>query len=62
MPIIIKPKTKQTSDKTKPDLNNKINSKELNFADIKTRQNGTMIINSVNNEERNKIKAIMEKI
>ncbi|XP_036329789.1 uncharacterized protein LOC118741922 [Rhagoletis pomonella] len=59
-PIVVKPRTKQTSEKTKQDLNNKINPNELKITDIKTGQNGVMIIESVNVDERDKIKEIMD--
>ncbi|XP_036325083.1 uncharacterized protein LOC118738264 [Rhagoletis pomonella] len=60
-PIIVKPKAKQTSEKTKQDLNNKINPNHLKITDIKAGQNGVMVIDSIDESEREKIKEIMDK-
>ncbi|XP_067619860.1 repetitive organellar protein-like [Eurosta solidaginis] len=60
-PIIVKPKAKQTSERTRQDLNNKINPNELKITDIKAGHNGIMVIDSINEDERNKIKQIMDK-
>ncbi|XP_067614444.1 uncharacterized protein [Eurosta solidaginis] len=60
-PIIFKPKVKQSCEKPKKDLNNKINPKELKITDIKAGNNGIMVIDSVDENERDKIKEIMDK-
>ncbi|XP_067642271.1 uncharacterized protein [Eurosta solidaginis] len=60
-PIIVKPKVKQSCEKTKKDLNNKINPKELKITYIKAGNNGIMVIDSVDENERDKIKEIMDK-
>ncbi|XP_067637542.1 uncharacterized protein [Eurosta solidaginis] len=58
--IIVKPKGKQTSEKTKQDLNNKVDPKNLKISNIETRNNGVMVIHSENNDEREKIKLAIE--
>lgn len=61
-PLIIKPKEKQTIEKTKEELN-KINPINLKIKNVENRKNGTIIIQSENSEERDKIKnAVEEKL
>ena len=54
VPLIIKPKEKQKVEKTKEDLNNKVNPINLKITNVENRNNGTLVINSENNEEREK--------
>lgn len=61
VPLILKPKGKQGSEKTKEDLNKKVDPKNLKISNIETKHNGVIIIESENNTEREKIKAALEK-
>ena len=60
VPLVIKPKEKQKIEKTKEDLNKKIDSIDFKITNIKSRGNGTVIIQSENKDERNKIKNVIE--
>lgn len=57
VPLLIKPKTKQNSNQTKNDLNEKVDPRELKISNIQAKSNGTIIIESENDNERNKIKS-----
>ncbi|XP_017462848.1 PREDICTED: uncharacterized protein LOC108356236 [Rhagoletis zephyria] len=59
--IIVKPKVKQAVEKTKIDLNSKVDPKNLNISKIVSKNNGVMVIHSQNNDEREKIKDAIEK-
>lgn len=59
-PIIIKPKEKQTVNKTKEDLNKKVNPSNFKIVNIEQRRNGSIVIQSENNEEREKIKEVLQ--
>lgn len=62
VPLIVKPKEKQSADKTKEELN-KVNPVDLKITNVLSRRSGTIIIQSENDEEREKIKsAIQDKI
>lgn len=56
MPLIIKPKEKQKIDKTKEDLKNKVDPTNFKITNIENRRNGTVVIQSENIDEREKIK------
>lgn len=58
--IIVKPKAKQTVEKTKQDLNSKVDPKNLKISNIASKSNGVMVIHSENTDERDKIKAAIE--
>lgn len=60
VPLIIKPKEKQKNVKTKEDLNNRVDPADLNITNIENRRNGTIVIQSENDEERQKIKNAIE--
>ena len=60
VPLVIKPKEKQKIEKTKEDLNKKIDSIDFKITNIKSRGNGTVIIQSEYKDERNKIKNVIE--
>lgn len=60
VPIIIKPKEKQQIEKTKNDLNNRVSPDNLNILKVQTRKNGTVVVQSKNNEEREKIKNALQ--
>lgn len=60
MPLIVKPKEKQGVDKTKQELNKKVDPVNLKITNVENRSNGTIIIRSENNEERDKIKSAIE--
>lgn len=63
VPLIIKPKEKQGIDKTKEELNKKVDPVNLKITSIENRKNGTLVIQTENQEEREKIKeAIKEKM
>lgn len=59
--IIVKPKLKQSAEKTKRDLIAKVDPKSLKITNVETKNNGVMIIQSENNCERDKIKVAIEK-
>ncbi|KAI8120531.1 hypothetical protein CVS40_8209 [Lucilia cuprina] len=56
VPLIVKPKERQDAEKTKEELNKKVDPVNLKITKIENRKNGTVIIQSENNEEREKIK------
>lgn len=60
VPLIIKPKEKQNIKKTKEDLRNKVDPTNFKINNIENRRNGTMVIESENNEEREKIKNTLQ--
>lgn len=60
IPLIVKPKEKQDTDKTKEDLNRKVDPINLKITNIENRSNGTLLIRSENDEERDKIKNAIE--
>lgn len=60
LPVIIKPKEKQNIEKTKEDLNKKVDPADLKITNVENRRNGTMIIQSETNEEREKIKTAIQ--
>lgn len=56
IPIIVKPKEKQGDKKTKEELNKKVDPSNLKITNIESRKNGTVFIQTENDEEREKIK------
>lgn len=60
VPLIVKPKEKQNLQKTKEDLNNKVDPKNFKITNVENRSNGTLVIQSENNEEREKIKTAIQ--
>lgn len=60
MPLIVKPKEKQGVDKTKEELNKKVDPVNLKITNVENRSNGTIIIRSENIEERDKIQNAIE--
>ena len=54
--LLIKPKERQKIEKSKQDLNNKVDPVNLNITNIENGRNWTIIIQSKTDEDRNKIK------
>lgn len=61
VPLIIKPKEKQNIEKTKEELNNKVDPVNLKIKNIENRKNGTVVIQTDNENEREKIKIAIQK-
>lgn len=61
VPLIIKPKAKQGVDKTMEELNKKVNPVDLKITNVENRKSGTIIIQTENNEEREKVKEAIQK-
>lgn len=61
IPLIIKPKEKQSIEKTKSDLNEKVDPINFKITNVENRRNGTVVIQSIDNEEREKIKEAIQK-
>jgi len=55
LPLIVKPKNKQKSEKTKSDLNTKVDPKDLKIKNIETKTNGAILIETDTIEEREKV-------
>ena len=53
--MIIKPKEKQCIEKTKTELNGKVDPVNLKITNVDNRKNDTVVIQSENVEERKKI-------
>lgn len=63
VPLVIKPKEKQTVQKTKEELNKKVNPVNFKIVNVENRRNGTVVIQSESMDEREKIKkAIQDEI
>lgn len=60
VPLILKPKEKQTVQKTKEELNNKVDPKDFKIVNIENRRNGTLVIQSESMDEREKIKTAIQ--
>lgn len=60
IPLIIKPKEKQSTQKTKEDLNKKINPSNFKIKRVEEKRNGAVVIQSETIEEREKIKTAMQ--
>lgn len=56
VPLVVKPKEKQGLEKTKKDLNNKVDPVNFKVTNVENRKNGVIVIQSENMEEREKIK------
>ncbi|XP_036340117.1 uncharacterized protein LOC118749421 [Rhagoletis pomonella] len=56
----MKPSKKQDAEMTKNDLNSKVDPKELQITNIVTTQSGVVIVESKNDQERDKIKNAIE--
>lgn len=59
-PLIVKPKEKQTVIKTKEDLNKKVNPSNFKIINVEQRKNGSVVIQSKSNEDREKIKEVLQ--
>lgn len=59
-PLIVKPKEKQGNDKTREELNKNVDPVNLKITSVENRKNGTVVIQSENEEEREKIKTAIE--
>ena len=59
-PLIIKPKNAQNSVKTKTDLAKNIDPKKLKISNLAFKRNGTIVVDSENSIERQKIKNVIE--
>lgn len=60
VPLIIKPKEKQSVEKTKAELNKKVDPINFKITNVENRKNGTLVIQSENVEEREKIKEAIQ--
>lgn len=60
VPLIIKPKEKQSVEKTKAELNKKVDPINFKITNVENRKNGTLVIQSENVEEREKIKEVLQ--
>ena len=60
VPLIITPKEKQSIEKTKAELNKKVDPINFKITNVENRRNGTVAIRSANTAERVKIKEAME--
>lgn len=56
MPVIVKPKEKQGGEKTREELNKKVDPVNLKIRNVESRKNGTVVIQTENEEEREKVK------
>lgn len=56
VPLVLKPKEKQGLEKTKEDLNNNVDPINFKVTSVENRKNGTIVIQSENPEEREKLK------
>ncbi|XP_055388350.1 uncharacterized protein LOC129616828 [Condylostylus longicornis] len=61
LPLIVKPKQKQKSEKTKKDLNTKVNPKDLKIKNVESKMNGIILIETDSKENREKIKTELQK-
>ena len=61
VPLIVKPKEKQSVEETKAELNEKVNPINFKITKVENRKNGTLVIKSKNVEKREKIKEALEK-
>lgn len=60
VPLIIKPKEKQSAEITKAELNNKVDPVNFKITKVENRRNGTVVIQSENIVEREKIKKAIQ--
>lgn len=60
VPLIVKPKEKQGADITKQELNKKVDPINFKIINVENRRNGTVVIQSENDEEREKIKTAIQ--
>ena len=60
MSIIVKPKEKQSVEKTKAELSEKLDPINFKITNVENRRNGTLVIKSKNVDEREKIKEAIE--
>lgn len=60
VPLIIKPKEKQSIEKTKAELNKKVNPADFKIINVENRKNGTVVIQAESSEEREKIKETIQ--
>lgn len=60
VPLIVKPKEKQTIEKTKEALNKNVNPVNLKIKSVENRRNGAVVIQSENEEEREKIRSAIQ--
>jgi hypothetical protein len=61
VPLIVIPKNKQKTEKTKLDLNTKVDPKDLKIKNVENKKNGKILIETDTKENRDKIKAELEK-
>jgi hypothetical protein len=61
LPLIVIPKNKQNTDKTKFDLNTKVNPIDLKIKNVVDRNNGKILIETDTTENRDKIRNELEK-
>lgn len=61
LPLLIMPKEKQTCQKTREELNDKVDPNGLKIANIESTYKGIVVIESENALERDKIKSVIQK-
>ncbi|XP_075167539.1 uncharacterized protein LOC142239631 [Haematobia irritans] len=59
-PIVIKPKEKQNISQTKNDLNSNVDPTNLKIINVENRRNGTVVIQTENETEREKIRLAVQ--
>lgn len=59
-PVILKPKSKQSGEKTKEDLKKNVDPSNLKISEIAAKQNGIVEILCVSEGDRNKVKSAVE--
>ena len=60
VPLIIRPKEKQSIEKTKAELNKKVDPISFKITNVENRRKGAVVIRIENITEREKIKEAME--
>lgn len=60
LPLIVKPRQRQKSEKTRSDLNTKVDAKQFRIKNIETKSNGIILIETDSKENREKIKNALE--
>lgn len=60
VPLIIKPKEKQNAEKTREELNNKVDPSNLKIKNVENRKNGSVVIQTENEYEREKIRTVIQ--
>lgn len=59
-PVLVKPKTAQNCQQTKEDIEKRVDPTDIKYTNIKSKQNGVMIIESESSAETENIKKVFE--